>query len=36
MKKYKEQLYTPYVVHTGDLKIEGNIIFLPLYMTSLL
>ena len=35
IKKYNEQLYIPYVLHTGDLKEEG-IIYLPLYMTSLL
>lgn len=36
MKKYKEQLYTPYVLHTSDLKEEEGISFLPLYMTPLL
>ena len=34
--KYKEQLYIPYVLHTGDLKEENGIIYLPIYMTSLL
>lgn len=34
--KYNEQLYTPYVLHTSDLKIEEGIVFLPVYMTSLL
>lgn len=34
--KYAEQLHTAYVLHTGDLKIENGIIFLPLYMTALL
>ena len=34
--KYNEQLHTPYVIHTGDLKEEENIVFLPLYMTPLL
>ena len=36
MTKYKTQLHTPYVLHTGDLKEENGIIYLPLYMTSLL
>ena len=34
--KYDEQLYTPYVLHTSDLKQEEGMIFLPVYMTSLL
>lgn len=36
MKKYQEQLHTPYVLHPADLKIEEDIVFLPLYMTPLL
>lgn len=28
--KYNEQLYIPYVLHTGDLKEENGIIYLPL------
>ena len=34
--KYKEQLYIPYVLHTGDLTEEDGIVYLPIYMTSLL
>lgn len=34
--KYKEQLYTPYVLHTSDLKEEDEILYLPVYMTPLL
>ena len=34
--KYAEQTDTPYVLHTGDLKEEGGITYLPLYMTPLL
>ncbi len=34
--KYNEQLYIPYVIHTGDLKEENGIVYLPIYMTSLL
>jgi predicted AAA+ superfamily ATPase len=36
MSKYREQLHTPYVVHTGDYKRENGIVYLPIYMTSLL
>ena len=35
-KKYHEQLHTPYVIHTGDLKENEKIIYLPIYMTPLL
>lgn len=34
--KYAEQLHTAYVLHTGDLKTEDGIMYLPLYMASLL
>lgn len=34
--KYGEQLHIPYVLHTGDLKGEDGIIYLPLYMTPFL
>ena len=36
IKKYREQTYIPYVLHSGDLKEEEGITFLPLYMTPLL
>jgi len=36
IKKYKEQLYIPYVIHTNDLKEENGIVYLPIYMTGLL
>ena len=36
IKKYKEQLYIPYVIHTGDYKEEDGIVYLPIYMTPLL
>lgn len=35
-RKYAEQTHTPYVLHTGDLKIEDGITYLPLYMGALL
>lgn len=34
--KYAEQLHIAYVLHANDLKMEENIIYLPLYMTPLL
>lgn len=34
--KYGNFLSTPYVLHTGDLKQENGIVYLPIYMTSLL
>lgn len=36
IKKYKEYLATPYVIHTSDLEQKDGIIYLPLYMTQLL
>lgn len=34
--KYNEQIGDCYVLHTGDYKEENGIIYLPVYMTSLL
>lgn len=36
MEKYSQQLHVPYVLHTGDLKEENGITYLPLYMTPFL
>lgn len=36
MKKYKEYLATPYVIHVSDLEQKDGILYLPLYMTPLL
>lgn len=36
VKKYKEYLSTPYVIHTSDLEQKDGIVYLPLYMTPLL
>jgi hypothetical protein len=36
IKKYGNQLATPYVIHSNDLKIENGITYIPLYMTPLL
>lgn len=35
-RKYKDQVYLSYILHTSDLKIEDEDIYLPLYMTPLL
>lgn len=34
--KYKDYLAQPIIIHTSDLKIENNILYLPIYMTMLL
>jgi len=34
--KYDEQLHIPYVIHPGELKTEEGIIYIPLYMASLI
>ena len=36
MAKYAEQLYTPIVISTADVKEEEGILFLPVYMTPLI
>lgn len=36
IKKYAEYLSTPYVLYDGDLKVENDIVYLPLYMTPIL
>lgn len=36
ISKYGEYMHTPYVLHANDLKIEEEIVYLPLYMTPLL
>lgn len=34
--KYKDYLGEPIIIHTKDLKEEDNILYIPIYMTSLL
>lgn len=36
INKYGRQLATPYVIHDKDLRVEGGIVYLPLYMIPLL
>ncbi len=35
-KKYDKQLSVGYIIHTSDLRAEENLVYLPIYMTSLL
>lgn len=34
--KFKKIVGTRYVLHTKDLKVEGDVVYLPLYMTMFL
>ena len=34
--KYHKQTHTPYVLHTSDLKMEDDIVYIPVYMTPFL
>ena len=34
--KYNDYLGNPIIIHTKDLKVEDNIVYLPVYMTGLL
>lgn len=36
VRKYAEQVTSPIVLHTGDVKVEDGVTYLPLYMTPLL
>lgn len=36
IKKFGEQLHTPYVLHSSDLRESEGIVYLPLYMAGLL
>lgn len=36
MEKFGEYLSIPIVLHTADLKLENNLLYLPLYMTPLI
>ncbi len=36
IKKFKEYLSTPYVLHTKDVEQKDGLVYLPLYMTPLL
>jgi hypothetical protein len=36
IRKFGEQLSTPYVLHSADVKTEDGIVYLPLYMTPCL
>ena len=36
MKRFGENMTTPTILHVADLKVEGEVTYLPLYMTPLL
>ena len=36
ISKYAEQTHTPYLIHADDLKVENGIVYLRVYMTSML
>lgn len=36
VSKYNDYLGKPIIIHTKDLKVEDNILYLPVYMTGLL
>lgn len=36
MNKFSQTIGGAFVLHTNDVKIEGNISYLPLYMAGLL
>ena len=36
MNRYAEWLSPPYLLSAHDVKVEGDIVFLPLYMSGLL
>ena len=36
IEKYKNYLSTPYVLHSKDIELKDGLVYLPLYMTSLL
>ena len=35
-KKFASYLHTPYIIHSGDLKVKEGTLFIPLYMTPLI
>ena len=35
-KKFKKSVGTRYVLHTKDLRVEGDVVYLPLYMAMFL
>ena len=35
-KRYKKSVGTRYVLHTKDLEVDGDVVYLPLYMAMFL
>ena len=36
MERYKKRIDSAYVIHAGDLKADGNVLYIPIYMTMFL
>lgn len=36
MKKYRSRIEQAYIIHTKDLREDGDITYIPVYMTCLL
>ena len=36
MERYKKRIDSAYVIHTGDLKADGDVMYIPIYMTMFL
>ncbi len=36
MERYKKRIDSAYVVHAGDLKVDGDVVYIPIYMTMFL
>lgn len=36
MERYRKRIDSAYVVHTGDLRAEGDVLYIPIYMTMFL
>ena len=36
MDKFADRMEKAYVIHSKDLRVDGNVIYLPIYMTMFL
>ena len=36
MERYKKRIDSAYVIHAGDLKADGIVLYIPIYMTMFL
>ena len=35
-RKFERQTFTPYIIHGMDMRTDNGIVYLPIYMSSLL